>query len=931
LARGWRIIERRRGADDLTTPDTAPPLIETKFYVPRRRGVVARPRLHERLDRGVESKLSLVSAPAGFGKTTLLADWLTSAPSDGRLVAWLSLDPSDNEPTSFWTYVIAALGAAAPGVGASSLPLLQDRQPPAIETILASLTNELNALPDDVVLVLNDYHVVDSPDVQVGMTFLLEHLPPRVHLVIATRADPALPLAGLRGRGELAEIRAADLRFTPDEATAYLNEVMGLRLGAGDVAALEARTEGWIAALQLAALSIQGREDVAGFIEGFAGDDRYIVDYLIEEVLHRQSAEVRSFLLGTSILDRFTGPLCDAVTGQAGGKAMLEAIDRGNLFLVPLDDRREWYRYHQLFADVLKARLRDEEPDRVPELHRRASAWYEQDGDRSEAIRHALAADDMERAADLIELELPALSRARQEVTIRRWLDALPPELYRRRPVLAVNWVASRLVSADLASGDLERVEARLLEAERWLDGRTDTSAATGMVVVDDEAFRRLPAAVALYRTALARASGDVGATISNAQRLLDLADPNDHLGRGGAAGFLGLAYWTIGELDAAHRSWSAAAASLERGGHLSDVLGCTIALADIRIAQGRLGEAMRHYEQGLRFAERSPDPPLRGVADMHVGMSELVREWNDLDAAAQHLHVSTDLGERAGLAQNPYRWCVAMARLREATGDLDEAVTLLDEAERVYTSDYFPNVRPIPAMRARLRLRQGRLGDATDWARTKGLSVGDELTYVGEFDHITLARVLLERSDSVGGDSPRDARALLARLLDAAEEGGRWRSVIEILVLQAVAHRIAGDADGALASMTRALALAEPEGYVRLFVDELPSIAPLLEAAAKQGTTRRYARLLVYASGRTRATAGVGRALVEPLSEREVEVLRLLGTDLDGPGIANELVVSLSTIRSHTKSIYAKLGVNSRRAAVRRGEELDLTARADR
>ncbi|MDX6295105.1 MAG: hypothetical protein QOH50_4180 [Kribbellaceae bacterium] len=378
----------------------AGPLLETKLHVPRRRrGLVARPRLSERLSRGVESALTLVSAPAGFGKTTLLTQWLAAAPADGRSAAWLSLDQRDNDPALFWTYLVAALKTAALGVGAGASSLLRSPQPP-IEAVLATLLDDLDAISNDVVLVLDDYHVIDASDVQDGMAFLLEHLPPQIHLVIAGRADPAFPLAGMRGRGQLVEIQAADLRFTPDEVATYLDEVMGLVLTARDVAALEGRTEGWIAALQLAALSIQGRDDIAAFIAGFDGDDRYIVDYSTEKVLQRQPENVQHFLLQTSILDRLSGPLCDAVTGQDGGEAKLAALERANLFLVPLDDRRRWYRYHQLFADVLQSHLLNEQADEVPDLHRRASAWFEQNGEPSEAIRHAVAAKDFERAAE---------------------------------------------------------------------------------------------------------------------------------------------------------------------------------------------------------------------------------------------------------------------------------------------------------------------------------------------------------------------------------------------------------------------------------------------------------------------------------------------------------------------------------------------------
>ena len=529
----------------------ASPLLETKFHVPtRRRGLVARSRLNERLRRAGESALTLVSAPAGFGKTTLLTDWLTTAPGDGRATAWLSLDHSDNDPALFWAYFIAALKTAAPGVGEGALALLRSTESPR-EAFVVTLLNDLAAVSDEVVVVLDDYHVIEEPDIRDGMAYLVEHLPPQIRLVIATRADPALPLPRLRARGQLVEIRAADLRFTLGEAAAYLTEVMGLELSPGDVVALEGRTEGWIAALQLAALSMQGRDDLAGFIAGFAGDDRYIVDYLVGEVLH-QPEHVRSFLLQTSLLTRLNGSLCDAVTGRDGGRAMLEALDRGNLFLVPLDDRRLWYRYHHLFADVLRARLLDEQGDKVLELHRRASGWYARNGDQSAAIGHALDGEDFERAADLVEMVATRLRQARQEATLTRWLEALPEELFRVRPVLAI-----LLVGAHMVRGDIEGVEARLQDIEHCLEATAAEppgGASTAIVVIDHEEFGRLPNQIAVFRAGQALIRGDVAATIAHAHRALGLAAEDDHLGRGSAAALLALALWTQGDLDGAHR-----------------------------------------------------------------------------------------------------------------------------------------------------------------------------------------------------------------------------------------------------------------------------------------------------------------------------------------------------------------------------------------
>lgn len=903
----------------------AGPLLETKLFAPPRRpGLVSRPRLMARLDRGLAARLMLVSAPAGFGKTTVLSEWLTPPVGDGLSPAWLSLEHHDNDPATFWAYVIAALRTANPGIGATSLALLQAAPATPARALLTTLINELSAATQGVVLLLDDYHVIESPEIHEGIGFLVEHLPPTLHLVLIGRSDPALPLASLRARGDLVEVRAADLRFTADEAAAYLNGAMGLELTAGDVAALEARTEGWIAALQLAALSLDGRQDASGFIAGFAGDDRYVVDYLVDEVLTRQPTHVQDFLLQTSILERMNGPLCEAVTGQQGGRATLEALDTKNLFLVPLDDRRQWYRYHHLFADVLQARLLDEHPEQLPVLHRAASEWLAGQGFATEAIEHAMAGQDFSRAADLVEHELSVLRRDRREAPLRAWLEMLPDDVLRVRPVLC-----NALGGSTLSTGSMEGVEARLDDAQRWLDLSEVDAVAQGMVVVNDEEFRRLPAGVAIHRAGLALGRGDVEATIAWSRQALDAALPDDHLARGAALALGGLAAWASGDLEVAQEAYAACLIEFERISHVSDLLGCSIALADIQLARGRLREARLTFERALQFASgQDGAAPLRGSADMHVGLAALHVELDDLAAARERLTRSADLGEHAGLAQNPYRWRVTLARISQAEGDLDAAVALLDEAVRVYVGDFSPDVRPVPALLARAWLAQGRVDEALDWVSRRGLGVTDDLSYLRECEHLTLARVLMAQHarDRAGGFLDQ-AMDLLQRLGDAAEAGRRSGSVIEIRATQAVAHHQQGDRPAALSALESALRLAEPEGYVRIFVEQGAPMETLLEAAVTQGITPRYARRLLAAFGATPAPAASGD-LVEPLSDREREVLRLLATELSGPEIARELVVSLNTVRSHTKSIYAKLGVSSRRTAVRRAQELDLLSR---
>lgn len=902
------------------------PILATKLYIPRPRpNVVLRPHLLERLNEGLHRKLTLVSAPAGFGKTTLVSQWIAGCQ---RPITWLSLDAGDNDPARFLIYLVAALGPIAPTIEAGWLGVLQSAPP--TEAMLTALINEISTLPHDFVLVLDDYHVIDAPPVDQALTFLLDHLPPQMHLVITTREDPPFPLPRLRARQQMTELRAADLRFTASEASEFLHQVMELDLSADEVAALETRTEGWIAGLQLAALSMRGHRDISGFVRAFAGDNRYIMDYLIEEVLRRQSEPDRNFLLHTSILARLNGPLCDAVAGQSGSNAKLETLQRGNFFLIPLDDSQHWYRYHHLFADVLRMHLITEQPEQVPVLHQRASTWYEKYGMAADAIHHAFAARDFERAADLIEMAAPAMHQNRQEATVLGWMQALPEGLFPARPVLSILYVG-----ALMSNGRIEGVESRLQQAQRWLkdDGDVqDLHEQEEMVVVNQDEFRRLPGSIAMYRAGLALALGNLNEAMSHAREVFDLAPQDDHRARGAAAALLGLAFWTDGELEKAHQLFAEGMAQLRMAGNISDAVGGVIALADIRITQGRLYDAMHTYEGALQLAIENGTPALRGTADMYVGLSELARERNDLQGARELLQQSLEQGEHTGFPRHPYRWRIALARIREAQGDLAGALALLEEAEPLYVSDFFPNVSPVAARKVRLWVAQGKLDEALNWVRQRGLSTDDETSYLREFEQITLVRVLLAHSRSDPSETmTEDALAFLARLLPAAEAGGRMGSAIEIMVLQALAYSAREDLPAALASLERALKLAEPEDYIRIFIDEGADMAALLrEAAARKIASNYTGKLLRAFEEQSRVTEDgshlpVSQPLLEPLSQRELHVLRLLKTELSGPEIARELMVGLSTVRTHTKSIYSKLGVNSRRAAVRRAEELGL------
>jgi LuxR family maltose regulon positive regulatory protein len=906
------------------------PVLATKLFFPAPRPqITSRPRLFKRLDDelGASRKLSLVRAPAGFGKTTLLSEWITQRRGQhpGVGIAWLSLDAHDNDPLRFLAYVVAALQGVDAEIGAEITGLRHSGQVLAVEPALTSLINDIARSGKEFILVLDDYHVIEERPVHDALVFLLDHLPPQLHLVIATRSDPPLSLARLRSRGELTEFRAADLRFTPDEAADFLNQVMNLGLSMDDIAALETRTEGWIAGLQLAGVSLREHGDVSGFIKAFTGSHRFVIDYLLEEVLQHQPAEVRNFLLTTAPLDHMTGGLCEALTGVGGGQGMLEALERDNLFVVPLDDRRQWYRYHHLFAEVLRARALQELPGRMPELHRLASEWYEQNDLTEDAVHHALEAEDFGRAADLIEAVLPTMRRSRQDGMMLAWLTALPDEVVRARPVLSVFYM--------LVSGDLDAVAPWLRAAEQGLEAQAAEGKGPGdsaPTSVRGQELRMLPSTIAMYRASLAQARGDVSTTAQHAREAFELARPEDHFARGAAAAFLGLASWAQGDVETAVDTFSDAVASLHEAGNLTDELSSTILLADMQVARGQLQEARKLYERALGYAAAQGEPAPRATAELYVGFSELSREFGDLESAARHLQTSKELGRQvAPLTEHSYRWFVAMAGVREAEGNVAGAIESLDQAQLLYLRGFFPEVRPIAALKARVLIRQGRLSEGWEWARSRGLQPVGELSYLREFEHLTLARLLISQFRVLPAENTiQEAEDLLTRLLKAAEAAGRKGSTYEVLVLQALALEAQGQRALAMAHLERALAEAGPEGYVRLFLDDGAPLAPLLAEAAGKDTAPAHTAQLLQSLETAKSQTAIRRTAapqLEDLSKRELEVLRLLGSSLSGPEIARQLFVSVNTLRTHTKRIFTKLEVNSRREAVRHGKEQGL------
>ncbi len=886
-------------------------LLLTKLYVPPPRlGIVPRARLIERLNESLTlgRKLTLISAPAGFGKTTLVSEWVAGC---GLPVTWLSLDEGDNDPTRFLTYFITALQAIASEIGAGVLAALQSPQPPSIESILTTLLNDISAIPVSFILVLDDYHMLESAAVDQALAFLVEHQPAQMHLVIATREDPPLPLARLRARGQLTEVRDADLRFTPAEAAEFLNRVMGLHLSPDDITALETRTEGWVAGLQLAALSMQGRNNVSDFIQSFTGSHYFVLDYLVEEVLEKQPDRILTFLLRTSILDRLCGPLCDAVLGSSPvpaleitGQKALEYLARANLFTVPLDDERHWYRYHHLFGNLLRQRLRERcTAEEIAELHMRASEWFENNGLMLEAFQHAAAANDVVRAERLMESRAMGLHLRSVSSRILNWLDTLPASVLDARPLLRVRSVTLALMAWRIAG-----LEEKLRAAEAAVAAALERSPL-------DARARDLSGQIACARATLAITRYDTQTMLTQSFRALECLHPENYT-------FLFTANWAnasanllLGNRVAAAQACQQALAFSQKSGSMFSRMLATTILGTLQKMDNHLHQAAETYRHVL---ELSGDNPTPNAGQVQLNLAEIYYEWNDLETAEREGKQSQELMRQYGLLID--RFIVAevfIARLRLARGDVGGAVDRLAEAERsARQKNFLLRLPDIAAVQVLILIQQGQLAKAEQLARQYELPLSQAQVFIAQ-------------------QNPPDALALLAPLRQQMEAKGWADELLKVMVLEALALQAQDEKDRAAQVLGEALALAEPGGFVRIFVDQGEAMRRLLlnflSTIEKQPThsLRSYVDKILAAFPQPAAGRQSGMiaaaALIEPLSERELEVLRLLRSELSGPEIAGQLVISPNTFRTHTKNIFSKLGVNNRRAAVRRAEDLDL------
>jgi LuxR family maltose regulon positive regulatory protein len=900
-------------------------LLTTKLYIPPLRpGLVTRPRLLKRLNAGLLGKVTLLSAPAGYGKSTLINEW---AHQTGLPVAWLSLDVRDNDTTRFLVYVIAALQEIDEWIGEDLLYVIKSPQPSPMEALLTALINQVNDISRKMILVLDDYHLITAQSVHDSLSFLLDHQPANLHLVISTRSDPRLPIARLRGRGQLSELRQTDLRFTIDETSEFLNQVMGLDLSVDEISTLASCTEGWIAGLQMAVISMRGQENISSFIRDFKGSNRYIIDYLVEEVLQRQPVIIQKFLLRTAILDRLSGPLCDAVTGfteQLDGQTTLEQLERSNLFIVPLDSERRWYRYHHLFSDLLRQRLQRAQPDLIPELHRRASIWYEQIGQVPTAIDHALSAMDLDKAVQLVELTAESVMLRSEIATLRNWLEILPDEVVCTRPLLSLYYAGTLLLSGR----PLEFIEARIQDAIS-VDANGSFS---GEVMV-------LRALIAAYR-------GELRQSAEFSHRALKLLPERSLYFRSLIAGTMGLPHLLYsGDIPAATQAFEEAFRISQKTGNLMIGVLALCHLGQLSELKGRLHEARAFYEQALELAvdDRGRQRAVAGVA--LIGLGGLFREWNNLEAATSYLIEGIQLTKAWGNLTMMYAG-ESLARVREAQGNEEGANEAIQKAKQIAKNFNAMEIAQfhVAFYEAQLWIAQGKIEDAVNWAEKRGLvgtasleilereAASDSLRIIPAFEYATLAQLRIVQGQT------SEALAILKPLSRRADSAGWIMLLIQILILESLALRDQGDDTQALAALERALSLAQPEGYVRVFLDFGTQIIELLQKAAVRGIEVEYVCELLSAwrqeykdesQGRKQSpvlsTSHPAQPLVEPLSDRELEVLGLLANGLSNKEIAKILVISIETVKKHLKNIYGKFDVHSRTEAVARGRDIDI------
>ena len=889
------------------------PLLNTKFFKPNwRPGSVSRPALISELSRIQTCRLAIVSAPAGFGKTTLLSEWLSGTTLKS---CWVSLGDSDNDPIVFWSYIITAIQKTTPSVGDHFLPSLLAPQSNPIQ-VVTMLLNALSTEDEHLVVVLDDFHLITSDDIHEAVAFFIEYAPMNVHVILSTRSIPPLPLARLRARNELIEIEASSLRFSTEEAASFFNETMKLQLQSGYVEILEQKTEGWIAGLQLAALSLNGRSDIDAFIHDFSGDDRYIIDYLAEEVLQRHPESIRQFLLYTSILNQFNAPLCDAITQQPASTAIIEELEKANLFLVALDNKRNWFRYHHLFGEVLHTHLQQVNPEIVPELYHKACEWHEANDKPIEAIHYALEGKHYEKAKMLLEKTALTLFEHGQNHTLYNLLDKLPSGFDSLSPILT-SWYAWR----NIDRGDFKLADIYLDRLEKSIAELSPEQLQE--LAKENKQYHSLPGTLHTARALESQASGDAAGAIKHARQALDLLPDTESLWRGGSIAILGLASWSTGDLDTAFDSFYKGLYMIEGAGRAYYRISGTHVLAEIRLEQGRLKDTYAIYRKSLKMAEELKDPVIKGIGDIYYGLAELAIEHNDLELAQANFSRARALGEEGTLHENKHKQYMIDARIQEAQGLKTVALERMQEAEEQFMRDAVPNPRSIDASKIRLLIALNRLPDAVSWAENKDFSSSKgPIPYTTEYEHIAFVRVLIAQYEaSKSNIILEEAQAILQNLETSASTGGRMWNLIVVYLLQSTCLALQSRTPEALNTLQKALKLGEPEKFIRTFLDEDETIHQLLRHAVASNMGGPYARniLSAYQQEISHRPQSITHNLVTPLTKREVEIIRLIAAGMRNQEIADHLFISLSTVKRHIANAYSKLEATHRTEAINR------------